>query len=125
MPHSPLFGYKNFLENLYFSSSLNSLNAKKLPSYRNQSTVCRANQLTGFYMMKTLTFNELRSESTLGFFPRNGKIPNLPEARKYFPSEGWENFSKERGKYFFYLYYLFFLFIIYFTLTITEFNCIQ
>ena len=31
----------------------------KLPSYRNKSLICRANQLTGFYMLAILAFNEL------------------------------------------------------------------
>ena len=45
----------------------------KLPSYRNQCIeicnaveICRANQLTDFYMMATLAFNELiKNESKL------------------------------------------------------------
>ena len=32
-----------------------------LPSYRNQSIICTANQLTDFYMTETLAFNGLRS----------------------------------------------------------------
>ena len=36
----------------------------KLPSYRNHQLICRANQLTGFYMMATLAFNDLNKKKT-------------------------------------------------------------
>ena len=41
---------------------INLINSLKRQSYRHIETsqlICRANQLTGFYMMATLAFNEL------------------------------------------------------------------
>ena len=43
----------------YFSKWFNSLNAKVAIICSSFAIICSANQLTGFYMMTTLAFNEL------------------------------------------------------------------
>ena len=40
-----------------------TLNAKIFVIYKTSQLICRENQLTGFYMMATFTFNELTSDS--------------------------------------------------------------
>ena len=50
----------HFLKFLMLSCKVNLTHETlKLPSYRNQSNDLQSNQLTGFFMMATLAFNEL------------------------------------------------------------------
>ena len=48
----------------YFIQTRLTHSRAKLSSYRKQSVICSANQLTGFYMKATLAFNELTLEIT-------------------------------------------------------------
>ena len=45
-----------------------TLNAKIFVIFKTSQLICRANQLTGFYMMATFTFNELTSNFETGRF---------------------------------------------------------
>ena len=46
-----------------------SLNAKIFVIYKTSQLICRANQLTGFYMMATWAFKDLILESKFGAYP--------------------------------------------------------
>ena len=57
-----------FREKLLLRKMLNSLNAKSCHHIEPSQLICSASQLTGFYMMATLAFNELTKLFFLNYF---------------------------------------------------------
>ena len=54
-----------------------------LPSYRNQSVDCKANQLTGFYIMGTLFVNGLIQDTIFNPGPKNKPDINFSMSLKF------------------------------------------
>ena len=57
---------------------LNSLNVSHCPHIETSQLICSANQLTGFYMRETLTFNELNEQNEVHRFTNPPLVTSLP-----------------------------------------------
>ena len=66
---------------------LNSLNASHCPHIETSQLICSANQLTGFYMRETLTFNELNEQNEVHRFTNPPLVTSLPTISAAFISQ--------------------------------------
>ena len=66
---------------------LNSLNASHCPHIETSRLICSANQLTGFYMRETLTFNELNKQNEVRRFTNPPLVTSLPTISAAFISQ--------------------------------------
>ena len=65
----------------------NSLNANHCPHIETSQLVCSANQLTGFYMRETPTFNELNEQNEVHRFTNPPLVTSLPTISAAFISQ--------------------------------------
>ena len=66
---------------------LNSLNVSHCPHIETSQLICSANQLTGFYMRETLTFNELNEQNEVHRFTNPPLVTSLPTITVAFISQ--------------------------------------
>ena len=66
---------------------LNSLNVSHCPHIETSQLICSANQLTGFYMRETLTFNELNEQNEVHRFTNPPLVTSLPTISAAFISQ--------------------------------------